>query len=99
VIFMKIRDFCKWITDFEDYCDEIVGLHTGHTLELKLVHPVIEYSHGVEIEQSESGTTFIPQEDEAIVEYYVPSILDFSKKYSFILIYKEPFWVILRRED
>lgn len=95
---MSVDDFCNWIKQFE-YYGKIIGVYTGYQLRMAVVKPTIEDTFNMTVEEDGNETVFIPEDDEAYVEFYTPSFFDLNKKYQFFVAYRGKFWVVFRRED
>jgi len=95
---INAEEFCKWVKRFASV-GKIVKLHTGYTLEIKLAEPIIERMINMRVEKTATKTTFIPKDEEAYSKFYIPSVLDFEKKFWFFIAYRKPFWVVFKGAD
>ncbi len=91
---LSVGSLKKVLSEFDDN-EEIVGISTKPFVTIPMAIKVSK-SENASIQMSVGETRIIPRGDKAFVEFTTPYGKELGKRY--VMYYRVPFWIILRRD-
>ena len=96
---ITVEEFCRFLRMYAEEDDEIVEIRVGHRYEFGVLTPVNVELCGMELVEVCGEKALIAKEEVGCGKFCFPSLMSLNRMYCYRILFKKPFWILIRKKE